>query len=128
MPGLQTKDRKRGGRQRPHTPHYRMADWSAMPSSSNRSLPLGGQHLAFLAEADAFMVCQFEGEGLDFEFGGVQGRLVENDGLPGRVQFGKQPVEFARGQSRPARQGWLGGRRKGSQRRIQGVVIPRENP
>jgi len=49
-------------------------------------------------------VGQFEGEGLDFEFGGVQGRVAQRDGLPGQRQFGVEPVEFLRGQNRPARQ------------------------
>jgi hypothetical protein len=32
------------------------------------------------------VVGQFEGEGLDFKFGGEEGRVAEGDGLPGRVQ------------------------------------------
>jgi hypothetical protein len=99
----------------------------------------GGPHLALLAEADAPVVGQFEGEGLDFEFGGVQGcvaqreglvaqrdgLVAEGDGLPGRVQFGEQPVEFLRGQNRPARQGGKGVRRKGSKRQVHAAIIPR---
>ena len=65
------------------------------------ALPGGGQCLALLAEADALVVGQFEGEGLDFKFGGLQGRL-------GLAQFGKQPVEFVRSQNRHARQGGKG--------------------
>ena len=68
----------------------------------------GGQDLAFLAEADALVVGQFEDEGLDFEFGGLQGRVAEGDGLPGQFQFGEQPVQFVRSQNRHARQGGKG--------------------
>ena len=92
------------------------------------ALPGGGQRLALLAEAQPLVVGQFEGECLDFEFGGMQCRLVEDYGLPGRIQFGEQPVKFFRGQNRPARQGGIGVRRKGSKRRIHGVIIPRETP
>jgi hypothetical protein len=111
-----------------------MAAWSAGDAVLVEQVALagGGQHLALLAEADALVVGQFEGEGLDFEFGGVQGRVAqreglvaEGDGLPGRVQFGEQPVEFLRGQNRPARQGGKGVRRKGSKRQVHAAIIPR---
>ena len=72
------------------------------------ALPGGGQCLALLAEADALVVGQFEGEGLDFKFGGLQGHIAEGDGLPGQFQFVKQPVQFVRSQNRHARQGGKG--------------------
>jgi len=105
-----------------------MAAWSATTVSSNRSLPLGGQRLALLAEADAPVVGQFEGEGLDFEFGGVQGRVAQRDGLPGQRQFGVEPVEFLRGQNRPARQGGKGVRQCQSGQQIHVGIIPWKTP
>lgn len=106
------------------------------------ALPGGGQRLALLAEAQSLVVGQFEGEGLDLEFGGVQcrvaqrdglvaegdGLVADEDGLPRRVQFGKQPVEFPRGQSRPARQVGIGVRQNGSKRQVHAAIIPRETP
>ena len=81
----------------------------------------GGQRLAPLAEAHALVVGEFEGQGLDFDFGGVQGLL-------GPGQFGLEPVEFGegafRGQDRRAQQGGNGVQRHRPGRRIHGVIIP----
>ena len=53
----------------------------------------GGEGLAGLAEAQAFVVGQFEGEGLDLEVGGVQGRFMAGNRLAGFRQFGVAPGE-----------------------------------
>ena len=48
----------------------------------------GRQGFAFLAEAQALVVGQFEGEGLDLEFGGGEGGGLAGNRLAGFCPFG----------------------------------------
>lgn len=105
------------------------------------ALPGGGQRLAFLAEAHALVVGELEGQGLDFQLGGLegllvlgegldfefrrpQGRLVAGDGLAGGGQLVEQPSDVLRGQKRRARGGWNGIREDRSGLGIHGGIIP----
>ena len=49
-----------------------------------------GQGFAFLAKPEPFVVGQFEGQGLDFDLGGVERRLAAGERLLGQSQFGAE--------------------------------------
>ena len=98
------------------------------------ALPGGGQRLAALAEAHAPVVGEFEGQGLDFQLGGLEGLLgtgegldfqcLSGDGLAGGFQFAEQFRDVLRRQNRRARGARNGIGKDRPRLEIHGGIIP----
>jgi hypothetical protein len=73
---------------------------------------MGRQGFACLAETQALVVGEFEGEGLDLELGGVEGRLATGERLLGERQLSAQLLECRW----PLDRGQPGRPRRGNQR------------